>query len=613
MILIIRVPLDGYGPGKWYHSGGPYNESARLYECVFFYVDGLYRGDYTFEIEYEMNNAALRYGDCSELYISLYSEDSIKYLESFDAQILIPNKDMPRTENYDAYTYGTNSNRFPFTESDTLNPGYHTFAFTLDESQLKFKPYNEYIEFSLISYGGDSHVFTDYASTNLYYNDPVLAELREEQADYDNTFENYKTIKIVVFFICLVGAYLVIRYMMKKTKKIKEEHVFYEPTNEVSYFRDIPSNLDPVFASTLAFCKQHSRKTDSDGYASIMLSLVRKGYIELAKMDNLQDWTSNNVKIVVKYKPTPIINGFKLMDNNTIERDKIQIQPQEQDQEKLEPLTPTEEQYFQLINRYSHGDEISMDNFQSKVSIDYENTNSFVKNIQSSIVNIGVSQGYFQKADYEQPKKQMKSLSTKFIILGILLITLVNFISYHTYLDLAYGAFFILGFTCIIGALYLRKKANKYVLLTQFGEDEYAKWKGLYDFLNSETLMNERTLIELPIWEQYLVYATAFGISEKVIKALKIRCPDMEMSPMLSNPYYTSRSFHYRSHSFRTATRSAVHTARNGGFSSFGGFSGHGGYGGGGRGGGGGRRRSLNVQLGTFLFETFLCKVLSLL
>ena len=251
-----------------------------------------------------------------------------------------------------------------------------------------------------------------------------------------------------------------------------------------------------------------------------------------------------------------------------------------------------------------------MDNFQSKVSIDYENTNSFVKNIQSSIVNIGVSQGYFQKADYEQPKKQMKSLSTTFIILGILLITLVNFISYQTHLDLAYGAFFILGFTCIIGALYLRKKANKYVLLTQFGEDEYAKWKGLYDFLNSETLMNERTLIELPIWEQYLVYATAFGISEKVIKALKIRCPDMEMSPMLSNPYYTSRSFHYRSHSFRTATRSAVHTARGGGF---GGFSGHGGYGGGGRGGGGGRRRSLNVQLGTFLFETFLCKSLSLL
>ena len=43
-----------YGPGKWYHSDGPYSESARNYECIFFYVDGLYRENITFEIEYEM-------------------------------------------------------------------------------------------------------------------------------------------------------------------------------------------------------------------------------------------------------------------------------------------------------------------------------------------------------------------------------------------------------------------------------------------------------------------------------------------------------------------------------------------------------------------------------
>ena len=102
--------------------------------------------------------------------------------------------------------------------------------------------------------------------------------------------------------------------------------------------------------------------------------------------------------------------------------------------------------------------------------------------------------------------------------------------------------------------------------------------------------MKERTVVELPLWEQYLVYATAFGISEKVIAALKIRCPDINLSPMLRNPYYTSRSFRYYGRSFRHVTRSASHTFSSGGY---GGFSGHGGYGGGGRGGGGGRRGSL--------------------
>ena len=263
------------------------------------------------------------------------------------------------------------------------------------------------------------------------------------------------------------------------------------------------------------------------------------------------------------------------------------LEPQTIESEKPETLTPTEELYFNLIIRHSHGNEISVKDFQAKVSIDYENTNTFVKNIENSVVNIGVSQGYFQKADYEQPKRQTKSLSTAHGILGVILITLVHLISYQTHLDLAFGAFFILGIAFIFSSLYLRRLSKKYVLLTQFGEDEYAKWKGLYDFLNSETLMKERTVIELPIWEQYLVYATAFGISEKVITALKIRCPDMEMSPMLSNPYYRSRSFHYSCRSFRSVTRTASHIARSGG------YGGHGGYGGGGRGGGGGRRRSL--------------------
>ena len=545
-----------YGPGKWYHSEGPYNEAERRYECVLFYVDGLYREKVTFEIEYEINNAALRYGDCSELYLSLYSGNSIKYLNTFNAQILIPNEDMPQVGNYDAYTYGTNSNRFSFTESDSLNPGYHTFSFNLDKSSLKFRPYNKYIEFSLISYGNDSHIFTDYASINNYYYDDVFEELMQEQMDYDNTYENYKIIKLIVLLVALISSYFILKNANKKIKKIKEKYVFYDSTVPLGYFRDIPSNLDPIFASTLVFCKDGDRKNDSDGYSSVLLSLVRKGYIELAKIDNSKDWVSDNVKIIIKYKIT--------MEQSQEQNKK--------EQAKLELLTPTEDEYFNLINRYAHGNEISIKNLNTIVSIDYENINSFIKNINDAVVTIGVYHGYFQKADYKEPKKKLKSLSTKSVIIGILIVTIVNFISYQTHLDLAYGAFFILGFAFLARAFYLRKSAKKYVLLTQFGEDEYAKWRGLYNFLNSETLMNERTVIELPIWEQYLIYATAFGISEKVITALKIRCPNVEMSPILSNPYYYSRSFYYSSRSFRTATRNASFIARSGG------FSGHGGY-----------------------------------
>ena len=52
-------------------------------------------------------------------------------------------------------------------------------------------------------------------------------------------------------------------------------------------------------------------------------------------------------------------------------------------------------------------------------------------------------------------------------------ITLINLISYQTTLDLAFGGFTILGILLIISGAYLKHISKKFVLLTQFGEDEY--------------------------------------------------------------------------------------------------------------------------------------------
>lgn len=667
----------GLGPGKWYHSKGPYDGEYN-FECVLFYVDGLYRETVVFEIQYEMYNASLRYNDSSELYLSLYSGSSIEHLKSFKGQILFPNEKMPNIGNYNAYTYGTNNHSFDLTESDDINPGYHTFSFELDETQLKFKPYNQYIEFALISYGEDKHKFTQYASRNYYSYTDMLSKIRDEQAAYEELPEKYKRIKIVTLLLSSVGTVVIVLIASGINKKLKKKYNFYEPAMKMDYFRDIPSDLDPNFASTLVFCKHKPSDNIQDGYAAVMLSLVHKGYIELEKIQNDQDWDFSNVRIAIKYRPIQqqnissfisaerrtivvtklrdademlndeqktwmkylfrngntkyIVAAFDefykkseglvgnyikierdITENNNIEQQQTkkacpkcgnnnvieaincifcatpfnngfqvnQSQPIDHEEiiPNLKPLTPTEEQYFNLIIRHANGMYIPLKAFQKKVSSDYDYTNSFINNIKNSIMNIGVSQGYLQKAKYKEPKENAKGWAIMFEVVGVLLITVGNFASYQTRLDLAFGSFFILGIGFIASAIYLKAVSKKYILLTQFGEDEYAKWRGLYNFLNSETLMKERTVIELAIWEQYLIYATAFGISEKVIKALKIRCQDTSMSPVLRNPYFRTRAFYRSSHSFRTATRTASYTARSGG---------HGGYGGGGRGGGGG-------------------------
>lgn len=552
-----------YGPGKWYHSEGPYDESSRDYECVFFYVDGLYREEVVFEIEYEMYNAALKYNDCSDLYLALYSGDTIKHLESFKAEILFPNEDMPAPGNYNVYTYGTNSNDFPVTESATANPGYYTFSFELDEDELQFKPYNEYIEFDLVSHGKDKHIFTEYAPSNDYTYDDVLDEIYEEQQDYALAPKRFETAKKTVLIILSICSVLILVHAFTTRHRLRSKYVFYKPANKIKYFRDIPSDLDPNFAAFLIHCKHKSPKDDSGVYSAILLSLARKNYIELDECGH------NDIQITLKnlFSPTPS------------QLDLLESFGMEESAKTYEPLTLCEEYYYNLLIRHAVGNTILMSSFQKRVSADYENTDTFAKNIKNSIVNIGIRDGYLQKANYNQAKRKAAGSSTLVLIAGILVVVLANIISYQTRLELAYGAFFIFGISCIINAIYRKINCVKYPLLTQLGEDEYAKWKGLYNFLNSNTLIHERTVIELPIWEKYLVYATAFGLSEKVIKAISIRCPEAAASPILSNNYYRSRRFYHSGHHFRSAVHSGSH---------FGGSGGGFGYGGGGRGGGGG-------------------------
>ncbi len=598
------------GPYKYYHSPGPYNPDYDKYECVFFYVNGLYREKVQFEIEYEMYNAALRYLDCSELYLSMYSGSSIKHLKSFKAEILIPDDKMPAFGNYEVHTFGTANDTFNFTESDFKNDGYHTFSIDLDESELKFKPYNQYIELTLLAYGPDRHKFTQNASHNRYYNDVALDELLEEQKQYDNAPIVAKNIKSKILIISIILSVIVVASGFAYAAKIRRPHTFYKPNMNVQYFREIPSDLDPYFAATLVFSKEGKEKELKDVYAALMLSLVRKKYISLEKKNSALDWTPKNTmfKILAREEEiskdsasTMSSSSFSSFDNthiNSLEKDfgvstmdiidEIQRNASKNAAYSdryitLEALTPSEEEYLNLLYRYNRGGELSVEEFNKSIKIDFSHTDSFVKKLKRAVTNIGVLHGYFQKSDYDSEKKKILNKAKRSRNWGIIFIVLVNFLSHFSRLDYAFGAFTILGIAHLIKWRKLAKIAGQSVLLTQYGEDEYVKWKGLYDFLNSQTLMHEKEVIELPLWEKYLVYATAFGISNKVIKALAIRAPEMDLvsSPMFNNTYYRSTHFRSSGRSFSSGVRSASRSYSS--FSSGGGY-----YGGGGRGGGGG-------------------------
>lgn len=566
----------GLGPNKWYHSKGPYDGEYN-FECVLFYVDGLYREKTVFEIEYEMYNASMRYGDCSELYLTLFAGDDVDKLDSLNGQILVPDNKMPSAGNYDAHTYGTNSHTFDFTESDTANAGYHTFSFGLDKSQLEFKAYNKYIEFAMVSYGEDMHKFTEFASKNTYYNKNVHADILKAQAEYDGLPQAFLTAKIVVVIILSVLAIALLLLIILIDRRNQKKYGLLKPAQEFDFYREIPSPTDATFAAALTFCKHKYKDSVPGGYAAAMLGLVKKRYIDIVRINDKKGWDQDNVRITVNKIMFDPFTGQKL----------------------LPALTRSEELYLELIHRHAkQGESISMKNFEDKVANDYQNTESFKHKTDGVVTSIGMSDGYFKQADYKKPKRTARNGVIFLCVLGVISM-LINLITFTTRLELAFGAFFILGAGFFAAAALLWQLAKKYVLLKQFGADEYAKWRGLYKFLKSETLIKERVVPEIAIWEEYLIYATAFGISEKVIKALNIKYPEYTMpgtgmagSFIIMNPYFRTRAFtRIYVHSFRSSVRRASHISRSGshgGGGGFGGGFGGGGYGGGGRGGGGG-------------------------
>ncbi len=117
---------------------------------------------------------------------------------------------------------------------------------------------------------------------------------------------------------------------------------------------------------------------------------------------------------------------------------------------------------------------------------------------------------------------------------------------------------------------------------------ESIKLYGLKKFLDEFSQIDTKEVLEVHLWDEYLMYAYIFGIADKVAKQLKNLYPEVLISEDLD--YGTLMYIHNISYSSVSAAsgaraRAASYSSGGGGFSSSGG--GGGSFGGGGGGGGG--------------------------
>ena len=102
-----------------------------------------------------------------------------------------------------------------------------------------------------------------------------------------------------------------------------------------------------------------------------------------------------------------------------------------------------------------------------------------------------------------------------FIYLGILCMMIVSSIYVAKY----YLVFFIITILTFALNLYTIYQTGM-VALTRKGKKERAKLMELKKYINDYSLIKNRDLESVIIWDEYLAYATAFGITNNVTNSI---------------------------------------------------------------------------------------------
>lgn len=363
-------------------------------------------------------------------------------------------------------------------------------------------------------------------------------------------------IVISVFFISKIIKYI------KAGKELKQQYAYKNPFSDLKYFRDIPNekNATPARAAYLYYFNKNSSNmlnSISKVFSATMLDLALKNIVSFEPL------ASKDMKIIIHSENVS----------------------------KVE-LTTDEQTVYRLIKNAAGLDNTMTSKELTKYAKrEYDEFYEGLNKLKDIATSFHEQNGTID----EERKKVSKKWSTKGIIYLITMFVLlcigIGFMLFPISI-----ALLICGIICF-------SNASKVCILSEKGKEEELQWKGLKNYMSEFSLLKDKQVPDLVLWEKYLVYATAFGISKKVIEQLKV------VYPQMADPnYYNNRSYSYlylmsdnrfgdnfigniddmmkSVYSAASNAYSAAHSSDSSGSGGGGGFSG-----GGGGGGGGGRMR----------------------
>ena len=483
----------------------------------------------TVHYSYDITDAVVQYNDMSEIYYNFIGNGIETDVDEFNLDIYLP-----KSINMDDVKY------YP-----------HTYATKLENIQIMLDSASNCISFNIKNIPSGKPV-----DARIVFPNTVLMNCTKKyNNDYDfsslNKIENNMSFGNTRYFLhininFILGALLVGLCIIFLTYGIIKSKKFRTTVKNANYFRDIPKRLNLLEYQVLLPSKI-TNALSSNLIIATILDLTNR------KILNMETLKSSNKKKQSDYEYNVSIN--KNAD--------------------FTKLYPYQKQILSLI----FSDQISTDFNVSNYTEKTVELNARFKEISNNSKLVRqISKASTKKLiDNKTIYKKVKtSLILNFIILIVvlLIVFLLNTLVINPDKSLGIIEFIIsFVFTAFFSFIVI-------VILDDFFKipiDKYTQDQkevlGLWKYLKDYSLIKDRYPIELSIWNEYLVFASLFGIADKVAKEFKeelITAGYTDEQIYLSYPVLCMSSY---SSSFATSINSST------------------GYSGSGSGGGGGRRR----------------------
>jgi len=460
----------------------------------------------TYLISYTVEDVIKKYGDCSELYWQFVGKDFEVSAEKITGTISLPEK-VKNIEELRVWGHTKKLNGEIYaTDKDTIE-------FSVNRYQA-----GNFVEVRIAM---PNYVMEDLSYTSKQNK---LDDIIEEETKWAEEANRQRIIlKAIIITFIIIGAVvgLVILFVllkkMQKYIKILKGMKKYEPMQKLEYFRELPDKKTTPGEALLLTLKESSYFSTNIGniFSATLLDLNLKGYIEI------------------------------IVQKNDKNKDDIRIKLKEQADDKL---GQNEKVIFDFLNKIIKYKEITMRELQEQISKKVTRVSIMTEQVRKLVIKEQQEKQNYDEKENEK-KNKFSTLAILYLILGISLIVILP-----------------IAIFMIINSIICFKIARKCNVLTQKGVNESEKWKGLKKYMLEFSLLNEKEVPAIEIWEEYLVYATAFGIADKVIKQLKLVYPQIEeMSSFNTTSYVYLMSHTNFNSSFSSAINSSMSTAMSSG------------------------------------------------